>query len=311
MLSVVWKCALSLCLLAGSAAAWPNAPLATVTIADGEALLTRDASRMQLLEGVRLAKDDIVETTAKTRLVRIEFADGVIVDLGPDTRALLSPRYSAERSRIPVRMGLLRGTVKLSVPPTLDPAAGAFATPAFDVTSLSRSAVFFVSPDEADAFAESGELKLQERWGGKPGSTLTVRKSEFYARGADGKSAVTARPTPAFIQRLPRPFMDTLPARAALYKTREVQPRPIGTISFAEAQDWIAAEGLRPYFVARWKTLARDPAFREGVATNMRAHPEWDRILYPEKYAPRPSTPRPTQAPSPSAVGSYPGSGRP
>ncbi|HEX3139631.1 MAG TPA: hypothetical protein VHQ87_06235, partial [Rhizobacter sp.] len=168
------------------------------------------------------------------------------------------------------------------------PDAASFASPAFDVTGVARSAVFIVQPTEAYAFAESGDVTLQERRGGKPLATSVLKGGEFFARAGDAKAAVTPRPTPAFIQRLPRAFMDTLPARAALFKTRETEPKPLGEIGFADAEAWIDAEGLRSYFAARWKALARNPAFREGVAANMRAHPEWDRILYPEKYLPKP-----------------------
>ena len=126
---------------------------------------------------------------------------------------------------------------------------------------------------------------------------------------------MTARPTPAFIQRLPRAFIDTLPARAALFKAREVEPKPLGQISFADAEAWIDAEGLRSHFVTRWKALTRDPAFREGVAANMRAHPEWDRVLYPEKYLPRSQPRRPARRPRATATNLdpplHPRSGRP
>ncbi|HEX3141104.1 MAG TPA: hypothetical protein VHQ87_13675, partial [Rhizobacter sp.] len=129
---VARKLALWLGLLAGSPLAWAAAPQATVTIADGEAVLIREATRYQLAEGVRLAKDDIIETTAKGRLLRIEFSDGVILDLGPESRAILAPRLS-ERARPAARMGLLRGLIKLTVPAALPPDAASFASPAFDV----------------------------------------------------------------------------------------------------------------------------------------------------------------------------------
>ncbi|HET7793970.1 MAG TPA: hypothetical protein VFL64_11360 [Rhizobacter sp.] len=299
MKNVVWTSALWLLGLALPALGWAAAPLATVTIADGEAVMIREATRLQLAEGVRLAPGDLIEATTKTRFLRIEFADGLILDLGPESRAVLAPKFSGDRARLAARFGLLKGVLKLTVPTApsaLPPTVASFATPAFDVTGVARSAVFIVQAGESFAFAESGNLSLQERVGGKPAAaTTTVRNGEFFARVGEAKSAITPRPTPAFIQRLPRPFLDTLPSRAALFKAREVEPKVLGPLVFADAEDWIDAEGLRPYFLARWKALARDPAFREGVAANLRAHPEWDRILYPEKYQPKP----------PSATASY------
>jgi hypothetical protein len=291
----VWKNAFWLCLLAGSTSLWAATPIATVTIADGEAVLLRDASRLQLAEGVRLVKDDIVETAAKSRLVRIEFSDGVILDLGPESRALLAPKLTGDRASLPARLHLLRGEAKLTVPQTAPPIT-AFTSPSFDVSNIARSAVFVLKPDQAAAFAESGEVALQERRAGKPAGNFTLKGGEFFTRTGDGKATVTARPTPAFIQQLPRPFLDTLPSRAALFKAREVEPKLLGEISFADAEAWIDAEGFRSQFAARWKALAQNPAFRSGLIANLSAHPEWDRTLYPEKYLPKPASAQASQA---------------
>jgi hypothetical protein len=294
MNNVVRKSVLWLCLLVAPALAAVAAPLATTTIVDGEALLVRDAGRAQLAEGVRLAKDDIVETTAKSRFLRLEFADGLIVDLGPESRVLLAPKFTGDRARLPARLHLLRGVAKLTVPKPLVPAAGSFSTPQLDVTGVARSAVFIVQGAEVQAFAESGDVTLQERRAGKPAGNVTVKNSEFYTRAAEGKASTAARPTGAFIQRLPRPFLDTLPPRAPLFAAKEVAPRPLGEIGYAEAEPWIDAEGLRAQFVARWRPLAQNAAFREGLAANLAAHPEWDRVLHPEKYLPKPAASTPT-----------------
>ncbi|MFG5408015.1 hypothetical protein ABXN37_07635 [Piscinibacter sakaiensis] len=42
------------------------------------------------------------------------------------------------------------------------------------------------------------------------------------------------RPLPDFVQGLPRGFLDTLPSRAALFKDRDVPPKPAGEIAYAE-----------------------------------------------------------------------------
>jgi len=285
---VVRKCALWLCLLAGSNGLWAATPIATVTIADGEVLLVREATRLQLTEGVRLVKDDIVETSAKGRLVRIEFSDGVILDLGPESRALLAPKLSGDRARLPARLHLLRGVAKLTVPQASPPVT-TFTSPRFDITHIARSAVFVVQADQASAFAESGEVALQERRAGKPAGNFTLKGGEFFAGQGDAKPTVSSRPTSAFIQQLPRAFLDTLPSRANLFKAREVEPKPLGDITFADAEAWIDAEGFRSQFATRWKALAQNPAFRSGLIVNLSAHPEWDRTLYPEKYLPKPA----------------------
>lgn len=296
MKTLARKTALSLCLLlAGMGLARAATPLATATIVDGEVQVIRDASRLQLAEGVRLAQNDILEAGAKARFVRLEFADGVILDLGPESRVLLSPRFGADRAKLPARVHLLKGVAKLTVPKPVTPPA-AFTTPALDVMYVARSAVFIVQGAEAQVFAEAGEVGLQERRGGKPADLVTLKGSEFYARGTDGKGATAPRPSGTFIQKLPRPFLDTLPPRAPLFATREVAPKALGDITYADAEPWVDAEGLRPQFVTRWRPLAQQPAFREGLAANMASHPEWDRVLYPEKYLPKPPASSPSGA---------------
>lgn len=292
--SLLRLCALTLWALVPAAALGAPAP-ALVTIADGEAQLVREATVHALAEGVRLAKEDIVETTPRLRFLRIEFADGLIVDLGPESRLLVAPRLSGERARRAVRLHLLQGVAKVTVPKSLAPAAGAFTTPLLDVNGVARSAVFIVQGGfEAQVFAESGEVQLQERQrNARAGAPVVVKGSEFYGRGADGKSSVTARPTPAFIQRLPRAFMDTLPPRAAVFASREVPPKPLGEIAYAQAEPWVDAHDLRAYFVSRWRPLAQNAAFRQGLVANLAAHPEWDRTLYPEKYLPKPGASSP------------------
>lgn len=301
MKAAAWNSVLWLCLLVSPAGLRAAPAWATATVVDGETQLVRDATRHALAEGVRLAKDDIVETTGKARFVRIEFADGVILDLGPESRALLAPKFSGERAKQASRFHLLRGSAKLTVPKPLAPAAGSFTAPGADVTGIAHSAVFAAQGQELQVFAESGEVTLQERRAGKAAGKATVKSSEFYSRGADGKATSAPRPTGAFIQKLPRAFMDTLPSRAAAFASRDVAPKPLADIGYAEAEPWLDAEGLRAYFVTRWKPLAQNAAFREGLVANMANHPEWDRVLFPEKYLPKPAASTPAgHAPAPS-----------
>jgi hypothetical protein len=275
-------------LTAAPAVAWGAPQLAIVTIADGSAVLIRDAGKLALAEGVHLRKDDIVETGSAGRLLRIEFADGLLLDLGPGTRAMLSPRLSGDKSRAASQVHLLTGMAKVSVPKGSAPAAAVISSPAYDVRTVGRSAVFVVQHDEAAAFAESGEVLLEERvpdrTGSKAGDSFSIKAGEFYSRRSGDKGLVTQRPTPAFIQQLPRAFVDSIPSRAALLKDRDVEPRRLDKIEYADVGAWLAADGLRAGFVTRWKAQARDPAFRSALIANLRAHPEWDRTLYPQKY---------------------------
>ena len=87
--------ALCLLLLAWAAAANAQAPFATATIVDGSPTLLRASSKSTLVEGSRLAAADIVET-GSARHLRIEFADGLMLDLDRNGRAVgLSPGHAA------------------------------------------------------------------------------------------------------------------------------------------------------------------------------------------------------------------------
>ena len=190
---------------------------------------------------------------------------------------------------------MLQGWAKITVPKSL--AAASFASEAFDLTGIARDVVLNVEPMSSAVFAESGELTLVERSKGKAGAAVKLKSGEFLTRAGDAKSVLTQRPAADFIQRVPRAFLDTLPTRAALFAAREVPAKRLATISYAEVQAWVDAEAaLRPLFVARWRALAQTPEFRKGLVAGLRAHPEWDRTLFPEKYLPKPAA---SAAPAP------------
>ena len=233
--------------------------------------------------------DDIVETAPQAKLARIEFSDGLILDMGPNTRVLMTPKFPGERgSSRAAKLYVLQGWAKITVPKSM--AAASFASRSFDLTGIARDAVLNVEPTASAVFAESGELTLGERSKGKAGAAVKLKSGEFLTRTGEAKGVLAQRPAADFIQRVPRAFLDTLPARAALFATREVPAKRLASITYADVQAWVDAEaGLRPLFVTRWKALAQNPEFRNGLVAGLRAHPEWDRLLFPEKYLPKPA----------------------
>ena len=282
------------------------APAPTVTILDGGAVLLRGAGRLQVAEGVRLAPLDIVETAADAKLLRVEFPDGLALSLGPGTRVMLDPRLAGEKGRA-ARVYLLRGWFKLNAAPApaappgkpAAPPMPPLSSPGLDLLAASGSVVALVQDTALQVFVESGEATLQERQAGAPsGAPQKLRSGEFLARAGSGKSAITPRAAGDFVQQLPRSFLDTLPARAAMFGDREVTPKPLGDIAYPEVQAWLGAEpALRRPAMPRWRALTRNPAFRNALVANMAAHPEWDRVLFPEKYLPKPAYPGAAAAP--------------
>jgi len=51
-------------------------------------------------------------------------------------------------------------------------------------------------------------------------------------------------------------------------------------------QDWVnSVPAVRRAMVGHWQSKLADPAFRSAIAAGLKEHPEWDRLINPEKYA--------------------------
>jgi len=260
-------------LLVACAAATAAPRLATITALDGDAAVLRDDAKLAAAEGVALQAGDILVTGAQARLVRIEYPSGLAVAFGPDTLALIDPHLGDE----PVY--LLAGWAKLNAPKS---AAGALAAPGLRLSTAAGGAmVDWQRAGAPAAFAESGALELKSRPAGA--LALALAAGQMVALGAPGaKPEVSSRPTPAFVQAMPRAFMDSLPSRLAAFQGKDVAPKPLGPLAWADAQPWIDAEpALRKLFVKRWHALAKVPEFRRGLVAGLKDHPEWEPVLYP------------------------------
>ncbi|MBI3919703.1 MAG: hypothetical protein HY322_22165 [Betaproteobacteria bacterium] len=261
-------------------------PTAIITILEGKGSLLRGTTRYVLAEGVRLAPGDIVQTSDKA-FARIEFADGSIADLGASARLLTATARRAAKSGSMGEHFLLAGFMKLSAGKQAT-AGYRYATPHFSVTTAEGVAVMQIAAAEAAVFVESGEARLTESVPKGAGALQRLRGGEFYTRKSGQKSAVAPRPSQAFIGALPRAFLDTIPSRLARFKDREVAPKRAEEIAYAEVEAWLKTNrDVRRPLVQRWRSRANDPAFRGALIVNLKNHPEWDPILFPEKYKPK------------------------
>lgn len=289
-----------LCGLAGALAVHAAQVPVLASILDGEATLLRESGRFAMAEGVRLDSGDIVETGAQARLLRLEFADGTIVDLGPATRALLAPRLTGKGTAAPApHLYVLQGWFKLITPAGGKGASAAtILTPAYALSEAAGQQVVSTEAAGLQLFCEAGAATLQERIA-RPAEPIRIKAGEYFSRLGSEKAALKPRPGPAFVQSVPRSFLDPLPSRAVLFKDRQVVPKRTADLAYEDVAAWLSAESaLRSQFVARWRALARRPDFRAGLVAHMRSHPEWDRIVFPEKYLPKrppptPGAPRP------------------
>lgn len=257
-----------------------------VTILEGDALIVRGAARLRAVEGVRLALGDIVET-ANGAFAQIELNDMTVLNLGGAARMMIGStgaRYKNER-----QLYALAGWFKITNARKDANARGfELRTPLIDVAVLSPVSTVHIKPGEVALFAERGDLKLAERHVGAAPGPVSVKFGQYYRRAAGAKGVVGVAAPPGFVTDMPRPFRDSLPLRADKFKDRDVNPRPAPDFAYADVEPWLKAESpFRRQFVDRWRVKARDGAFRSALIANLSSHPEWDPVLFPEKYLPK------------------------
>jgi len=262
-------------------------PPAVVTLLEGQAVLLRGTVRYALAEGVRLQTGDIVELGDKGSVL-IEFADGCELNLGPRARFYLAALSSrAAKGGGISDFYLMQGWSKLASGKSAAPLR--ITTPVFGLGTADATAVIQIGDGEGAMFVEAGEARIAEGFVKvSPASPARVRGGEFFSRKADAKGTTVARPAPAFVAAMPKAYMDNLPSRLGKYKDREVNPRATGELTYADVEMWLKAPPeIRRPLMQRFIPKANDPSFRQALVANLRSHPEWDPILFPEKYKPK------------------------
>jgi len=266
--------------------------IGTVTLLEGGASLLRGASRYGVSEGVRLLPGDILELGDKA-LCQVEFTDGTIVDLGPQSR-FLALSYPAGGGKFAGggELFLLRGWMKVASARQQGRAIDRYGSPLLELSPNDAIAVVQMYVPEAAVFIESGEARVAQLSGsGRAREAVRLKASQFFSCKQEQRCAVSARPSQAFLAGLPRSFMDTLPPRLARFKERSVTPKRSGDFTYAEVEDWVnSVPAVRRAMVSHWQSKLGDPAFRSAIAAGLKDHPEWDRLINPEKYEHPPLT---------------------
>ncbi len=288
----------SLCLPGPSLAAAPS--IGMFTIVDGDAVVIRGSQKFAAAEGLPVLADDIVHTGDATRITRVELAAGGALDLGPQTRLWLRPRFAEPRTTQPAQAYLAGGWIKLSSSGTQKLG---LASSRADLSDLAGVAVARVTPNASFLFIEAGAATVTDRLAGPRSRRL--KEGEAFDRRDGDVGAGIARPAPDMIEAMPRSFADSLPLRAKRFEGEKVEPESPADIAYADVAGWINAErSVRPAFLQRWAALANDARFRTPLVAELRAHPEWARVLFPEKVARKRATPavqvaaRPVNAPA-------------
>jgi hypothetical protein len=262
-------------------------PPAIVTLLEGQAALLRGTMRYVLVEGVRLQAGDIVELGDKGA-AEIEFADRCILSLGPKARFYLGSLAARGAKGGGVSdFYLMDGWAKLASGKSAAPLR--ITTPQFGIGTADATAVIFIGEGEGAMFVESGEVRVAEGFAkASPASPVRLRGGEFFSRKADQKGAIAGRPAPAFVTAMPKAYMDNLPSRLAKYKDREASPRAAGELAYGDVEMWLKAPPeIRRPMMQKFIPKANDATFRRALVANLKSHPEWDPILFPEKYKPK------------------------
>lgn len=263
--------------------------LGVITIKEGDLVVLRETREFAAAEGLRLRADDIVRSREATRLARVELDDGTVLDLGPATELLLQPRAFAAASERGLSLYLLQGWLKLGTAPGKGASNVVLAMPQLGLARVAGSLVVHATPQASLVFVETGRADVFERAEGRPDGASMLKEGDAFVARAAQPGALHRRPPVDLIDGLPRAFADSLPRRAALWQGRAVEAGAGSEPVYASVAPWINAEALlRPSFVQRFGPLARDRGFRASLVAELRVHPEWTRLLFPDKPKAKP-----------------------
>jgi hypothetical protein len=231
--------------------------------------------------------------------MQVELGGDAVVQLGPTTNAMF--QRSSTRGKTDQWVYVMDGWVKARGAQDGRIAAD-IRTPAVDVPGSPSTVVMRTSPGEVTLFVERGQVRLLERAapkGGKAdrgdptvGATPdALNAGQLYQRKGGNARTVSTGGLAAFVQEMPRSFRDSLPMRSERFAGKDIKLREAPDPTYADLQAWLQAEpAVRKPMVKRFRAKVKEEPFRAALAANMRAHMEWDPILFPEKYLPKPAS---------------------
>jgi FecR-like protein len=253
-----------------------------LTVAEGSAQLVRGSTTYAAGQGVALQNGDMLAPDPKGQ-AQIEFEDGAILNLSRGTRVLLlSPQHAGGEPGV----ALQPGWAKFTRAKAAKGKPFRYITPLARLDSAGATGVLRIGQDSTEVFIESGAARLVElSKAGSPAGGRDVRGGEFVVRGTGQAMSASPRPSAEFIKAMPGYFRDDLPVFLPRARNRNVEPTREHEATYAEVEPWLkSSTPIRKPLLERFHSRAKDPQFRSKLIENLAAHPEWDRILFPEKY---------------------------
>ena len=254
----------------------------TLTLVEGRLALIRGATLYTATQGVRLESGDILAIDLKGQ-AQVEFQGGAILNLSQGARAMLT---GAAPGRGQSEIAMLSGWAKFTQKKSGKSAPYRYLTPLAEIASGEATAVLNAGDDFTAIYVESGTVRFSEI--GRKGAQRTARDAksgEFIVRRGEQPAAFAPRPSAEFVKNMPRHFQDNLPVLLERIKSKRAEPKREHELTYAEVEAWLKASSpIRRNFVKRFEARSKDPEFRRKLIENLREHPEWDRVLFPEKY---------------------------
>jgi hypothetical protein len=253
----------------------------TLTLVDGKVTLIRGPTVFSIAEGSKVQAGDILHTDAKGQ-AQIEVQGGLRFNLGATTQVLL---LNLPGGRGDTDLVVLAGWVKFAAKKS-DTGALRFHTPTTQILAEDGTGVLHAGSNMMEIYVETGTVKLTEMGKqGAAGNVHSIKGGNFTGRTGEQPAVTADRPPPPFVGAMPRHFRDNLHALMDRFKNKTVEPKREHEAAYGEVEAWLKA-GLpvRRTFVNRFQARARDTEFRKALVENLRAHPEWDPVLFPEKY---------------------------
>lgn len=253
-----------------------------LTVAEGSVQLVRGSTTYTAAQGVALQNGDMLAPDPKGQ-AQIELEDGAILNLSRGTRALLlSPQSAGGEPGV----ALLPGWAKFTRAKAAKGKPYRYIMPLARLGTAGATGVLRIGEDSSEIFIESGAARLVElSKSGLPAGGRDVKSGEFVVRAAGQPLSASPRPSSEFVKTMPGYFRDDLPVFLSRVRDRNIEPTREHEATYAEVEPWLKASiAIRRSLLERFRNRAKDPQFRGKLIENLAAHPEWDRILFPEKY---------------------------
>jgi hypothetical protein len=262
----------------------PGQGVGSVTLLDGSLRVIRGTAVFQGAEGMSVKQGDILESSAAA-FVQLEFTDGPIIALGPSSRMyVLQQTVSETGSAHAVSLDLVMLSGWFKGESAVGKKFYRYRSPMLSVTTMGGTVVVRSDQKACDIFVESGSASIGElSQNGSSRQTIEAKVGQFFSRQKGVEVIDLPRPSPAFLDSMPRQFRDTLPPRLAHLSGKSVEIKPGHPVSYDEIEPWLTIPSTwRRGLAQRFAPRLSDAEFRNQIQRHVNEFPEWDPILHPK-----------------------------